>query len=92
VDRINGLSYEEIANRGGGILNSAKSWMNQVKKKSTTNLKYVLKKRLGTGAVEIKSGYGLTLEGELKLFVCYQAFVSKLSCSYQSYFLNMHSL
>jgi imidazolonepropionase len=41
VDRINGLSYEEIANRGGGILNSEK--VKQVKKKSTTNLKYVLK-------------------------------------------------
>jgi imidazolonepropionase-like amidohydrolase len=40
--------------------------------------------RLGTGAVEIKSGYGLTLEG-IENVACYQAFVSKLSCSYQSY-------
>lgn len=69
VDRINGLSYEEIANRGGGILNSAKL-LNET---SEEDLYHQSKARLeevisqGTGAVEIKSGYGLTVEGELKM-------------------------
>ncbi len=69
VDRINGLSYEEIANRGGGILNSAKL-LNQTSEEELYNQS---KSRIeevilqGTGAVEIKSGYGLTLEAELKM-------------------------
>jgi imidazolonepropionase len=68
VDRINGLSYEEIANRGGGILNSAKSSTKQRKfyNQSKERLEEVMR---GTGAIEIKSGYGLTIDGELK---CYE--------------------
>lgn len=69
VDRINGLSYEEIANRGGGILNSAQL-LNETSEEDLYNqskarLEEVISQ--GTGAVEIKSGYGLTLEGELKM-------------------------
>src|SRR5690554_1877672 len=69
VDRINGLSYEEIANRGGGILNSAKL-LNETSEEDLYNqskarLEEVISQ--GTGAIEIKSGYGLTLEGELKM-------------------------
>ncbi|RZN82680.1 MAG: imidazolonepropionase [Winogradskyella sp.] len=69
VDRINGLSYAEIANRGGGILNSAK----QLQKTSEDDLYEQSTKRLdemiamGTGAIEIKTGYGLTVEAELKM-------------------------
>lgn len=69
VDRINGLTYEEIANRGGGILNSAKT----LQETSEENLYLESEKRLqeviqmGTGAIEIKSGYGLTKERELKM-------------------------
>ena len=69
VDRINGLSYEEIFERGGGILNSAKKLQNT----SEDDLYHQSKKRLdnvikmGTGAIEIKSGYGLTTEAELKM-------------------------
>lgn len=69
VDRINGLSYEEIANRGGGILNSAK----KLRETSEDDLFEQAKGRLieiieqGTGAVEIKSGYGLDFESELKM-------------------------
>ena len=68
VDRINGLTYEEIANRGGGILNSAKK-LNEATEEdiydqSKARLEEVM--RLGTGAIEIKSGYGLTVNGELK--------------------------
>ena len=69
VNRIKGMSYEDIANAGGGILNSAVK-LNQI---SENELFEQSKKRLeelikmGTGAVEIKSGYGLTVEGELKM-------------------------
>ncbi len=69
VDRINGLSYEEIFARGGGILNSAKK-LNETSEdelfeQSKQRLYEVIK--LGTTAIEIKSGYGLSLESELKM-------------------------
>lgn len=69
VDRIKGLSYEEIARRGGGILNSAK----RLNETSEEELYEQSLKRLhevmaqGTGAIEIKSGYGLNIEAELKM-------------------------
>lgn len=69
VDRINGLSYEEIANRGGGILNSARK-LNETSEEEIYNQSKVRLEeiiRLGTAAVEIKSGYGLTVDGELKM-------------------------
>src|SRR5690606_25176856 len=69
VDRINGLSYEQIANRGGGILNSAKTLANTTEEdlyeQSKVRLEEII--QLGTGAVEIKSGYGLDTENELKM-------------------------
>ena len=69
VDRIRGLSYEEIAARGGGILNSARqldsSSEDEIYEQSAKRLEEIM--RLGTGAVEIKSGYGLTTESELKM-------------------------
>lgn len=69
IDRINGLSYQEIAEKGGGILNSAKKLQEtseaDLYKQSAERLKEVM--RLGTGALEIKSGYGLTTEAELKM-------------------------
>jgi imidazolonepropionase len=69
VDRIKGLSYEEIASKGGGILNSA----NKLRETSEDDLFEQSKARLkevisqGTGAIEIKSGYGLDLASELKM-------------------------
>ncbi|MFT4612804.1 MAG: imidazolonepropionase [Glaciecola sp.] len=69
VDRINGLSYADIANRGGGILNSAETLQNtsegDLYAQASKRLTGVIK--LGTGAIEIKSGYGLTIEAELKM-------------------------
>ncbi|MEI8280044.1 MAG: imidazolonepropionase [Bacteroidota bacterium] len=69
VDRIKGLSYEEIARRGGGILNSAKRLNemdeNALYDQSLERLQEVMAQ--GTGAIEIKSGYGLCLEGEMKM-------------------------
>lgn len=69
VDRINGLSYEEIAARGGGILNSAEvlqeTTEEELYEQSLKRLNAMM--LLGTGAIEIKSGYGLTIEAELKM-------------------------
>lgn len=69
VDRINGLSYEEIARRGGGILNSARATAAISEEKlledAIERAEEIL--RLGTTTVEIKSGYGLSVESELKL-------------------------
>ena len=68
-DRINGLSYKEIADDGGGILNSAMKIHaiseDALYQKSKIRLEEII--RLGTGAVEIKSGYGLTKKSELKM-------------------------
>jgi len=69
VDKIKGMSYEEIAAKGGGILNSAKK-LNAMSEDELFNVSWkrlneVIK--LGTGAIEIKSGYGLSVEGELKM-------------------------
>ena len=69
VDKIKGLSYEEIARRGGGILNSAKllheTPAEKLIEQALPRLQEIM--MLGTGAVEIKSGYGLTVEDELKM-------------------------
>ncbi len=69
VDRIRGLSYEEIAERGGGILNSARKLQamseDELFEQAWARLQQVM--GYGTGAIEIKSGYGLTLESELTM-------------------------
>jgi imidazolonepropionase len=69
VDKIKGLSYAEIAARGGGILQSAKKLQemheDELFDQAWKRLDEI--SRLGTGAVEIKSGYGLTTEAELKI-------------------------
>jgi imidazolonepropionase len=69
VDRIRGLSYEEIALRGGGILNSARRLANTPEDELFESARQRLMEviRMGTGAIEIKSGYGLSVEGELKM-------------------------
>lgn len=93
VDRINGLSYEEIANRGGGILNSAK----RLNETSEEELYQQSKKRLeevilqGTGAIEIKSGYGLTVEGELKMLRVIKRLKENYSIPIKATFLGAHA-
>ncbi|MEZ4787828.1 MAG: imidazolonepropionase [Flavobacterium haoranii] len=93
VDRINGLSYEEIANRGGGILNSAK----RLNETSEEDLYEQSKKRLeeviqqGTGAVEIKSGYGLTVEGELKMLRVIKRLKENYNIPIKATFLGAHA-
>ncbi|MCF6130188.1 imidazolonepropionase [Flavobacterium sp. AS60] len=93
VDRINGLTYEEIANRGGGILNSAKK-LNEASEEEIYNQS---KKRLeeviqqGTGAVEIKSGYGLTVDGELKMLRVIKKLASAYPIKIKATFLGAHA-
>jgi len=93
VDRINGMTYEEIANRGGGILNSAKklneSTEEEILEQSKLRLEEVM--RLGTGAVEIKSGYGLTVEGELKILRVIQQLANKYPITIKATFLGAHA-
>ena len=94
VDRIKGLSYEEIATRGGGILNSAE----KVQQATEDELYEVALERLnnlvklGTGAVEIKSGYGLTLEAELKMLRVIRRLKENTEVSIKSTFLGAHAL
>ncbi|HEY4617244.1 MAG TPA: imidazolonepropionase [Flavobacterium sp.] len=93
VDRINGMTYEEIANRGGGILNSAKklneSSEEEIYSQSKERLEEVM--RLGTGAVEIKSGYGLTLDGELKILRVIQQLSQHYPITIKATFLGAHA-
>ena len=93
VDRINGLTYEEIANRGGGILNSAKNLNEtseeEIYKQSKVRLEEVM--QLGTGAVEIKSGYGLTVEGELKMLRVIQKLSQNYPITIKATFLGAHA-
>jgi imidazolonepropionase len=93
VDRINGLTYEEIAARGGGILNSAKK-LNETSEEdlylqSRQRLEEVM--RLGSGAVEIKSGYGLTVEGELKMLRVIKRLKEEYPVAIKATFLGAHA-
>ena len=93
VDRINGMTYEEIANRGGGILNSAtklkETSEEELYNQSKNRLEEVMK--MGTGAVEIKSGYGLTVEGELKMLRVIQKLKSNYPIEIKATFLGAHA-
>ena len=93
VDRINGLSYEEIANRGGGILNSAKvlneTLDDELYHQSEIRLKEVMK--LGTGAIEIKSGYGLTTAGELRILRVIKRLSENYPIKIKATFLGAHA-
>jgi len=93
VDRINGMTYEEIANRGGGILNSAKKLNEtseeEIYNQSKARLEEVI--QLGTGAVEIKSGYGLTVEGELKMLRVIQQLSQNYPITIKATFLGAHT-
>lgn len=94
VDKINGLSYEEIARRGGGILNSAKA----MKETSEEKLYQDAMKRLeeiadyGTGAVEIKTGYGLDTEQELKMLRVIHRLKENSPLTIKSNFLGAHAV
>ena len=93
VDKINGLSYAEIAAKGGGILNSAgklsAATEDELFNAAWKRLEEV--SRLGTGAVEIKSGYGLTVEAELKMLRVIKRLKEKSPLVIKSTFLGAHT-
>jgi imidazolonepropionase len=93
VDRIHGLSYEEIANRGGGILNSAKKLQdtpeNELYEQSKKRLEEVM--QMGTGAVEIKSGYGLTVDDEIKMLRVIKRLKADYPVAIKATFLGAHA-
>lgn len=93
VDRIKGLSYEEIALKGGGILNSAR----RLQELSEDELYLAAKGRVerlmayGTGALEIKSGYGLTVEAELKMLRVIKRLKETMPIAIKATFLGAHA-
>jgi imidazolonepropionase len=94
VDRIHGLTYEEIARRGGGILNSAKRLQQTSEEElfdaALARLEEV--KKSGTGAIEIKSGYGLSYEAELKMLKVIRRLKSASPLMIKATFLGAHAL
>ena len=93
IDKIKGLSYAEIAAKGGGILNSAKKLAttseDQLFNDAWKRLDEI--SRLGTGAIEIKSGYGLSVEGELKMLRVIKKLKERSKLSIKSTFLGAHT-
>jgi len=94
VARIKGATYAEIAESGGGILNSAKKLQaldeEELFSQSKTRLEEVI--RLGTGSVEIKSGYGLTPEAELKMLRVIKKLKAEYPIEIKATFLAAHAL
>ena len=94
LDKINGLSYEEIAARGGGILNSAdllnKTSEDELYRQSMVRVQEMMTK--GTVAMEIKSGYGLCPEGEMKMLRVIQRIKENVPAAVKSTFLGAHAI
>lgn len=93
IDKIRGLSYAEIAAKGGGILNSA-ARLNTMSEDELFRLAIERlhdAARLGTGAIEIKSGYGLTVDGELKMLRVIKKLKQKSALSIKATFLGAHA-
>ena len=94
VDRINGLTYEEIALKGGGILNSAEKLQetseDDLYDSAMIRILEIIK--LGTGAVEIKSGYGLTVEAELKMLRVIKRLKQNSPLTIKANFLGAHAI
>ena len=94
VNRIKGLTYQEIAERDGGILNSSKKLQNKPENELFEDAEKRLKELIknGTGAIEIKSGYGLTLESELKILRVIKKLKEKFSLPVKATFLGAHAI
>jgi len=94
TDKIRGLSYEEIAKRGGGILNSAKKLHetseNELFAQSINRVNEIIS--LGTGAVEIKSGYGLNLQDEIKMLRVIKRIKETSPIEVKATFLGAHAV
>lgn len=93
-DKIRGLSYEEIAKRGGGILNSADRLQltteNELYRQSMERAREVM--AMGTGCIEIKSGYGLTLQTELKILRVIARIAESVPMTVRATFLGAHAV
>lgn len=93
-DKIHGLSYEEIARRGGGILNSADRLLNTTEdelfRQSMVRVREV--EKMGTGCIEIKSGYGLTTETELKMLRVIARIAESTPMHVRATFLGAHAV
>lgn len=94
VDRIRGLSYEDIAARGGGILNSAKKLRatseDELYEQAAGRIREVM--LLGTGAIEIKSGYGLDMDSELKMLRVIRRLKENFPLNIKATFLGAHAV
>ena len=94
IDKIRGLSYEEIAKRGGGILNSARRLAGISEEEllldTLSRIREII--RYGTGAVEIKSGYGLTFEGEVKMLKVIRRLKEMTPVTIKANFLGAHAI
>lgn len=94
IDKIRGLSYDEIAKRGGGILNSAKRVQEaseeQLYEDAMARLEQII--GFGTGAVEIKSGYGMTPEAELKMLRVIRRLRENSSLTIRATLLGAHGI
>ncbi len=93
IDKLKGMSYADIAAKGGGIINSANK-LNAATEDELFNSAWQRLKelsKLGTGAIEIKSGYGLTVEGELKMLRVIKKLKERSSLSIKSTFLGAHT-
>ena len=94
VDRINGLSYEEIASRGGGILNSARrlhdATEDELYESAWLRLQEII--NFGTGAIEIKSGYGLSTTDELKMLRTIRRLKDNSPIPIKATFLGAHAI
>lgn len=94
LDKIHGLSYEEIARRGGGILNSAdrlhSATEDELFEQAMERVREII--RMGTGAVEIKSGYGLSTEDELKMLRVIARIRASVPLEIRATFLGAHAV
>jgi len=94
IDKIKGLSYEEIAKRGGGILNSAQRLHNtseeELYNSAVERMMEII--AMGTGAVEIKSGYGLSTENELKMLRVIRRLKETMPVTIKATFLGAHAV
>lgn len=94
VDRIKGLTYQEIAAKGGGILNSAKKLQTKTEEELYQDaLKRIHEiQQMGTGAVEIKSGYGLSVDAELKMLRVIKKLKQTTEIAIKATFLGAHAI
>lgn len=93
-DRINGLTYHEIAEKGGGILNSAYKTQQSTEDELYQDASYRLERliQMGTGAIEIKSGYGLSVDAELKLLRVIKRLKKEFPIPIKATFLGAHAI